>query len=112
MSVDKVKEGRFLIGEDETSYRTVSEKVYNDPNKYQIILNANGGVNWKAGVYLRIPHKEGRIATPQESETTPELIARMFPNQPVHLYTDNFYKWNAGNEAEDLIGSQVFIPER
>jgi hypothetical protein len=36
----------------------------------------------------------------------------MFPNQPVHLYTDNFYKWNAGNEAEDLIGSQVFIPER
>jgi len=112
MSVDKVKEGRFLIGEDEQSYRTVSEKVYNDPNMYQMMLIANVGVSCAPGLTLRIPNKEGRIAVPQESETTPELIARMFPNQPVHLYTDNFYKWNAGNEAEDLIGSQVFIPER
>lgn len=112
LEVTKVKTGLFLLGEEETSYRSVSQKVYNDPNKYQVILEANAGVLWAPGIQLVIPNRDGRVTIPQEDESSTDLIRRMFPGQPPHMYLDNYFKWNDGFEADELVGIKVFVPER
>lgn len=109
--ITKTRDGFYLLGEDESPAK-ISEAVYGDPRKYAEIIKSNTSIAWEPGVQILIPNKAGRTTVVQENETTFELIRRMFPEQPTHLYLDRFYLWNDGCEAEDLVGQVVFIPER
>ena len=40
-----------------------------------------------------------------------EVIARLYPFQPTHLYIERFYRWNGNKDASALEGQMVFIPE-
>jgi len=109
--ITKTRDGYYLLGEGQGPSE-VAAAVYGNVNKYAEISTVNSDLEWLPGTHILVPNKEGRTTVVQENETTFEVISRMFPNQPVHLYLDRFYMWNDGFDAEDLVGVMVFIPER
>jgi hypothetical protein len=105
-----VSDGQYLLREHDTP-RSVAELVYGDGAKYQVLLAKNAFL-WESGRRIEVPNKRGRISQFVAGESPMQLIARMFPNQPVHLFLPKFFLWNGGQEHELVEGDIVFIPER
>lgn len=108
-SVRRSLHGSYRLSEGE-SPRDVAEKVYGDGSRYQILLKYNN--EWGSEELIHVPNKEGRVSTVLEEDDLRSLIKRMFPNQPIHLYEDRYFTWNANIHPSSLIGQEVFIPER
>lgn len=104
-----VKHGLYRLSEGE-SPREVAEKVYGDSSRYQILLKYND--DWGTEEVITVPNKEGRITKVEEGDSLDSTIKRMFPNQPPHLYDRRYLVWNAGILPQDLVGENIFIPER
>lgn len=108
--IERRSHGTFLLQDGDTP-RSVAEVVYGDGSRYAILLKYNPE-QWVPGTRIEVPNKAGRSTTVEDGEQTRDLIARMFKNQPVHLYLKRYYQWNGMREATDLVGETVFIPER
>lgn len=109
--VESTNTGTYILSEGETPAQ-VSLTVYGDTYKVPLLLKENSGIKWEAGESVVIPNKKGRTTVVQEGETTNSLLARMYGGQPTYLYVQLYLKWNAGIIAEDLVGREVFVPER
>lgn len=109
-SVEIIGDGYFLL-EDGQSPQMVSEIVYNHSSHYAILLKANDPDAWYAGNHVVVPNKKGRRTVVREGESMVEIIKRLYPFQPPHLYIERFYRWNGNQDASALEGQMVFIPE-
>lgn len=109
LEVLKVDYGLYLLNDGDTA-RTVAHKVYADPLKGGLLLNVNG--NFTDLERVTCPGKKGRVTEWQKDDTPQRVIRRMFPEQPVSIFIEPFYKWNGGREMHLLEGDVVFIPER
>lgn len=109
--VENTNTGTYILSEGETPSQ-VSLTVYGDTYKVPLLLKENSDIEWKSGESVVIPNKKGKTTVVQEGETTNSLLARMFSGQPTYLYVQLYLKWNAGIIAEELVGREVFVPER
>lgn len=88
--------------------RDVASKVYGDGSRYHILIKHNP--DWVSPV--TVPNKAGRTTIVRAGEEAKDLVSRMFPNQPVHLYEERYRDWNASILPQDIVGESVFVPER
>lgn len=105
-----VSTGLYILSQDETVH-DVAKNVYGDKSMYHVLLKANPHLQWVAGDIVEVPNKKGRIGIPEEGETTAAFISRMFSGHMVHQYLPKYLLWNSRLLAEELAGTQVFIPE-
>jgi hypothetical protein len=101
-------DGLFYLTKD-MSPREVAEVVYGDGSRYLPLLRENDHSTWGAGETVVVPNKKGRIDTWGVGEAADQLVQRMFPGQPAHLFVGLLRKWN-GDESRE--GAEVFVPER
>ena len=109
--ISHVNVGLYILGPGESA-QDVSRKVYNDVHKYQTLLEDNQSSRWEIGDIIKVRNKHGRVTVVQEGETTVELINRMYKGHMAHQFIEKFLLWNSGMMAEQLVGKEVFIPER
>jgi len=109
--ISHVNTGLYILGPGETA-QDVAKKVYNDVHRYPALLKANQDCQWKVGDIINVSNVKGRKTVVQPGETTSELITRMFKGHMVHQFIDKYLLWNGGKLAEELVGNEVFIPER
>lgn len=107
--VTKVDEGLYVVRHHDTP-KSIASLLYQNPLHYQTLLKNNPDDPFNEGEHIKVPNKKGRVTIWQEGETIEQLLKRMFPNQPVHIFRQLFDKWNADGEIEP--GSVVFVPER
>lgn len=106
-----VNTGLYILGYKQDP-REVARVAYGDGHLYHVLLKHNTHSNWQEGDVIEVPNKKGRQTIVEDGEILVDLIKRMFPNQPTHLYVDRYLQWNAHILPEDLAGTMVFIPER
>lgn len=109
--ISHVNTGLYILCPGET-VQDVARKVYNDVRMYTALLKANPDCRWEVGDIIRVINVRGRTTIVQEGETTAELISRMYKGHMVHQFIDKYLLWNGGKLAEELVGSEIFIPER
>lgn len=110
-AVTPVTEGYYLLNPGDTAQK-VARRLYGDVHKSNVLLQANPE-DWNYLERIVVPNKKGRITTLLSSQEKPaSVIKRMFPNQPVHLYTTSFLIWNGGERNFLREGELVFVPER
>jgi hypothetical protein len=109
--VNHVNTGLYILGLGQTPH-DVSRSVYGDPSKYHILLKENQHSEWDAGDIIKVPNKKGRTAVVEQGETTIQFISRVFRGNMAHQYLDKYLLWNDGFLVEELVGTEVFIPER
>lgn len=109
--ISHVNTGLYILGPGETA-QDVARKVYNDVHRYPALLKANDPCEWEAGDIIKVHNVAGRIATVKQGETTTELIGRMYKGHMPHQFIDRYLLWNNGKLAEELVGTEIFIPER
>lgn len=105
----KIDHGLYLLNDGDNA-RTVAHKVYADPNKGGLLLQANG--DFDELEHVVVPGKKGRVGEWLEGDSPQKIIGRLFPGQPVSIFIEPFYKWNGGREMHLRPGDTVFIPER
>lgn len=108
--IEHIDHGLYLLNPGDTA-SVVARRVYGDVHKSNVILQANPG-DWDEKLRLVVPNKKGRTAYLQEGESPTDVIKRMFPNQPVHLYTLQYKIWNGGDDGWLGEDDLVFVPER
>lgn len=108
--VEHVNVGQYFYDGKE-SPQEVAAAVYGDAHRYAAILRANPD-GLEKGTWIDVPNKKGRRSVVQEGESTTQFLQRLYSNQPSHLYIDNYLLWNGGMMAEELVGMQVYVPER
>jgi len=104
--VEKATEGLYRVQGLESA-QDVARTVYGDVHKSTALLRANP-YEWDVGDLIKVPGRPGRVEIWREDETVGELIKRMFPNQPVHIYLYRLAQWNGRAKPGDV----VFVPER
>jgi hypothetical protein len=109
--VEHVNVGVYTLKEGDTP-RSVAEDVYSDGNLYTVLTKNNLESNWEPSEKIKVPNKKGRRTVVQDRESIKTLLQRMYPHDPPHIYYKKFYTWNGGVQVEDLVGSQVYVPER
>jgi hypothetical protein len=109
--ISHVNTGLYILGPGET-VQEVSKKVYNDVHRYQALLKANPDCRWEVGDIIKVNNVRGRTTVVLDGETTAELISRVYKGHMVHQFIDKYLLWNGGKLAEELVGTEVFIPER
>jgi len=109
--IHHVNTGLYILGPGESA-QDVAKKVYNDVRMYTALLKGNPGCRWEVGDIINVINVKGRTTVVQEGETTTALIERMFKGHMVHQFIDKYLLWNDGKLAEELVGTEVFIPER
>lgn len=108
--IEHVNEGLYLLNPGDTA-SVVARRVYGDVHKSTVLLQANP-VDWDTLERVVVPHKKGRVTTLEAAESPADVIKRMFPNQPVHLYTLQYSIWNGGDDGWLREGDLIFVPER
>lgn len=108
--VKHVNTGRYSLRQGDNP-RSVAEYVYRDGSLYHVLLKANP-FEWDEGDTVFIPNKPGRETEVKQDEVVFDVIRRMFPNQPIHLYLDKFYGWNGGEDYSPQAGDVVYVPNR
>lgn len=106
--VMNVDEGLYLVRKDDTPNR-IASLLYSNPLHARTLMDANPRSTFCEGELIVVPNKKGRV-TVWTDNTIENMIKRMFPNQPVHIFFKLFKKWN--NEGDIEPGSIVFVPER
>jgi hypothetical protein len=105
-----VSDGLYKVREGDQP-RSIAARVYGDGSKYSMLLAANPHTN--AGTQIIVPNVKGRTTEVEyDGESPQEIIRRLFPNQPIHMYLQRFYTWNGGEDAELMLGEMVFVPDR
>jgi hypothetical protein len=102
--------GIYVIKDGDTPH-SVANYVYNDKTMYHVLIKENPQ-DWVPGFPIEVPNKKGRQTEVLPEEGAFDVIRRMFPNQPIHLYLDRFYGWNGGDEYQPEAGDFVYVPER
>lgn len=106
--VDRVEEGLYVVRDSDTP-NSIASRLYSNPLHARTLMDANPRSTFSAGDQIIVPNKKGR-ATYWTDNTIENMIKRMFPNQPVHIFLKLFKKWN--NEGDIEHGAYVFVPER
>lgn len=109
--ISHVNTGLYILGPGETA-QDVAKKVYNDVHRYPALLKANQDCQWQVGDIIKVINVRGRTTVVEAGETTAGLISRVYKGHMVHQYIDKYLLWNGGKLAEELVGTEVFIPER
>lgn len=108
--ISHVNVGLYRLSDGE-SVQDVAGKVYGDVRMYAVLLKKNPQLEWNVGDIVKVPNKRGRVAVPNEGETTTEFITRVYRGHMAHQFLDKYLLWNAGLMIEELVGNDVFIPE-
>lgn len=108
--ITHINTGTYTLQDGDTPH-SVSNYVYGDKTLYHVLLKANPS-EWAIGFPIEVPNKKGRQTEVLQDESSFDVIRRMFPNQPIHLYLDKFYGWNGGEDYVPAEGDIVFVPER
>lgn len=109
--ISHVNTGLYILGPGETA-QDVAAKVYNDVHRYPALLKANDPCKWEVGDIIKVINVTGRTTVVEDGETTAELISRVYKGHMVHQFIDKYLMWNNGKLAEELVGTEVFIPDR
>jgi LysM domain len=110
MTYESIDHGLFLLNVGDTA-RSIAERVYNDGNKYQRVLEANP-TPWDDLERVTIPGKKGRVTTVGEGESPQDIVRRVYPDKPYSIFMESFFRWNGGKDYRLIVGDQVFIPDR
>ena len=110
--VERLDYGWYLLNAGDTA-QTIARSLYGDPRKYAILLHSNP-IPWDEVTHIRVPNKSGRVTRIVEGDSPQRIIERLFPNQPVSIYLQPFFKWNGGQgyRLDLAVGDMVFVPER
>ncbi len=90
----------------------VAHNLYGDVHKSNVLLEANKNTEWTPGNTIVVPNKKGRQSVYKDGESPQQVIERLFPGQPVHLYLNRYFLWNGGHEFPPKSGDFVYVPER
>lgn len=106
--VVKVDEGLYVVRENDTP-RSVASLLYSNPLHARTLMDANPKSTFNKGEQIVVPNRKGRT-TYWTDTSIDNMLKRMFPNQPVHIFKQLFKKWNNDGDIEQ--GAKVFVPER
>ena len=105
-----VPNGMYLLnpGDDAS---VVARRTYGDVHKASLILEHND-TDWSKLDRVMVPSRPGRLTTLQEGESRTQVIERMFPGHPPHLFFKAYDIWNGGADGWLKPGDMVYVPER
>lgn len=108
--IEHVNIGRYTVQQGDTP-RTVADLAYRNGDMYVRVMKENPH-EWEEGDIVLVPNKKGRLTDVLPGEDVGDIISRMFPGQPPHIYIERFYLWNGGYDYVPEEGDQVYVPER
>lgn len=103
----QVEYGTYTVRDGDTP-RTVALSLYGNEQRVGWLLEANPGAQWVEGEKIVVPNKRGEEALVKKGDSMQTLLQRMFPGKPVHIYFNQFLKWNG---PTSMPGDVVFVPE-